>query len=276
MNHFPPLWAKSAEAAVCGSAFDLRPAPCSCWTMTAPSRPSMSIALRQPPTLEWRIGWQSYPGFPGSPGAGLRPPRPRASRASAPSTRFEIWGSHGREQLKPTAPTSCSRLTPCSRPPWNRWAGDVSPGLFRSTGGQALLPGHPLAQLASPHAGADPLPGSVCLCRLAEPGGLHLLPFDGGLELRSTDRTKGTAVGRSWRKNQPRSRWPTWATISPMKTPLPRRNRGFSILVRTEVRESSARFWLRPPEELLGFLDEWIAASQEPAPAARSPVEASR
>ena len=29
-------------------------------------------------------------------------------------------------------------------------------------------------------------------CRPAS--GLHLLPFDGGLELRSTDRTKGTAV----------------------------------------------------------------------------------
>jgi trehalose-6-phosphatase len=43
---------------------------------------------------------------------------------------------------------------------------------------------------------------------------------------------------------------------------------GYSILVRTEVRKSRARFWLRPPEELLGFLDEWIANSRSPAPAA--------
>jgi trehalose-6-phosphatase len=38
--------------------------------------------------------------------------------------------------------------------------------------------------------------------------------------------------------------------------------RGYSILVRGEVRASSARFWLRPPEELLGFLDGWIVNSQ--------------
>jgi trehalose 6-phosphate phosphatase len=53
-------------------------------------------------------------------------------------------------------------------------------------------------------------------------------------------------------------------------------DRGFSILVRTEVRASCARFWLRPPKELLAFLDEWIAASKNPAPAAGTPVEASR
>jgi trehalose-6-phosphatase len=39
-------------------------------------------------------------------------------------------------------------------------------------------------------------------------------------------------------------------------------NKGDSILVRGEVRASFARFWLRPPEELLGFLDTWIANSQ--------------
>ena len=62
-----------------------------------------------------------------------------------------------------------------------------------------------------------------------------------------------------------------------MKMPLPRSgDRGFSILVRTEVRESCARFWLRPPEELLEFLDDWIAACKNPAPAAGTQVEASR
>ena len=46
-------------------------------------------------------------------------------------------------------------------------------------------------------------------------------------------------------------------------------DRGFSILVRTEVRASCARFWLRPPQELLEFLDEWIAASRKPRPSGR-------
>ncbi len=53
-------------------------------------------------------------------------------------------------------------------------------------------------------------------------------------------------------------------------------NRGFSILVRTEVRESAARFWLRPPAELLEFLDDWIAASQDQSLAPISSAEALR
>ena len=53
-------------------------------------------------------------------------------------------------------------------------------------------------------------------------------------------------------------------------------DRGFSILVRTEVRESFARFWLRPPEELLGFLDQWIAAAQSQSSATIESAGASR
>ena len=51
-------------------------------------------------------------------------------------------------------------------------------------------------------------------------------------------------------------------------------SRGYSVLVRTEVRESFARFWLRPPEELVEFLDLWIASSQSHSRAATA--EASR
>jgi trehalose-phosphatase len=39
-------------------------------------------------------------------------------------------------------------------------------------------------------------------------------------------------------------------------------NKGYSILVRSEVRASAAQLWLQPPEELLEFLDAWIANSQ--------------
>jgi trehalose-phosphatase len=96
-----------------------------------------------------------------------------------------------------------------------------------------------------------------------EPGGLHLLPFDGGVELRSTDRTKGTAVAEIL------SRGPDDAPVAYLGDDLTDEdafvalgNQGYSILVRGEVRASSARFWLRPPEELLGFLDGWIVNSQ--------------
>jgi trehalose-6-phosphatase len=38
---------------------------------------------------------------------------------------------------------------------------------------------------------------------------------------------------------------------------------GYSILVRNEVRPSCAQFWLCPPEELLTFLDNWIAGARQ-------------
>ena len=53
-------------------------------------------------------------------------------------------------------------------------------------------------------------------------------------------------------------------------------NRGYSVLVRTEVRESAARFWLRPPEELLEFLDAWIEGSRNRASEVVTPVEAAQ
>ena len=113
--------------------------------------------------------------------------------------------------------------------------------------------------------------------RLAQPDGLHLLPFDGGLELRSTDRTKGTAVAQILAQE------PAAVPVAYLGDDLTDEdafaavgNRGFSILVRSEVRASCARFWLRPPEELLEFLDAWIASSRNQAPAVVAPLEASR
>jgi len=36
--------------------------------------------------------------------------------------------------------------------------------------------------------------------------------------------------------------------------------RGLSVLVRTKWRETAARLWLQPPEELLDFLTQWLQA----------------
>jgi trehalose 6-phosphate phosphatase len=112
---------------------------------------------------------------------------------------------------------------------------------------------------------------------VAHPDGLHLLPFDRGLELRSTDRTKGTAVAQILTQEA------ADVPVAYLGDDLTDEDafaavgdRGFSILVRAEVRASFARFWLRPPIELLQFLDEWIAASQNPAPVGGAPAEASR
>jgi trehalose-phosphatase len=104
--------------------------------------------------------------------------------------------------------------------------------------------------------------------RIGQPSGLHLLPFDGGLELRSIDRTKGTAVEEILADepgNIPAAYLGDDLTDEDAFVAVG--NKGYSVLVRGEVRASFARFWLRPPDELLDFLDAWIASSQIASPA---------
>jgi trehalose-6-phosphatase len=40
------------------------------------------------------------------------------------------------------------------------------------------------------------------------------------------------------------------------------RGRGLTMLVRAEQRPSQAEYWLRPPQDLLAFLDAWIHAAE--------------
>ena len=43
------------------------------------------------------------------------------------------------------------------------------------------------------------------------------------------------------------------------------RGRALTLLVRDQPRPSQAAYWLRPPEELLGFLAAWIRAAERTA-----------
>ena len=39
------------------------------------------------------------------------------------------------------------------------------------------------------------------------------------------------------------------------------KGKGLSVLVGKRLRDTAADIWLKPPEEMLEFLDRWIAAS---------------
>jgi trehalose-phosphatase len=91
---------------------------------------------------------------------------------------------------------------------------------------------------------------------------LRLLPFDGGLELRVTRPHKGDAVlailhdlpgdTRVAYLGDDATDEDAFRSIGP---------NGCAVLVRPEHRPTAASIWLRPPQELLMFLDEWIAAT---------------
>jgi trehalose-phosphatase len=39
--------------------------------------------------------------------------------------------------------------------------------------------------------------------------------------------------------------------------------RGLSVLVKADYRETLAQAWIRPPQELLHFLERWLSSSTE-------------
>lgn len=185
-----------------------------------------------------------------------------------PGIRAEIWGSHGRERLGSDGTYELFALSPMQRAALEQVRSEMS-----ALGLSETLEVKPTS-LAVHWRGLEPaiqdrirllVPSIFARIdqRVAQPGGLHLLPFDGGVELRSTDRTKGTAVAEIL------SQEPDDASVAYLGDDLTDEDafvalgkQGYSILVRSEVRASFARFWLRPPEELLGFLDAWIVNSQ--------------
>lgn len=93
-------------------------------------------------------------------------------------------------------------------------------------------------------------------------GGLRLIPFDGGIELRSPSRNKGTAVNSvlgEEAQEAPAAYLGDDLTDEDGFRALGRR--GISLLVRAEPRQSAARYWMKPPEELLSFLSSWISSA---------------
>jgi trehalose-phosphatase len=97
--------------------------------------------------------------------------------------------------------------------------------------------------------------------------GLDLLPFDGGVELRPRGVHKGLVVERAFADlgndaavaylGDDQTDEDAFAAI---------RGRGLPVLVRSEPRETLAGVWLRPPAEVLAFLEDWKAASASPSP----------
>ncbi len=113
---------------------------------------------------------------------------------------------------------------------------------------------------------------------IARRAGLEVQPFDGGIELRVPGRDKGTAVREVLADEPPDAAVAylgddltdedAFRALVPSEEGLqtdgasPDAGRAaagriLTALVRTELRETAARLWLRPPEELLDFLATW-------------------
>ncbi len=180
----------------------------------------------------------------------------------------EIWGSHGREQITPAGAYALHGLSQ-----EQVQALDAIEAALRKDGFAAGLERKPASLAvhwrALPPAAQSSVEASVTrlYTQFGAPAELHLLRFDGGLEVRSEAVNKGNVVKRILEET-PSSTEPV-AYLGDDTTDEDAfralRGRGLTLLVREEWRPSAAEYWLRPPGELLAFMDAWIAAAQRGA-----------
>jgi trehalose 6-phosphate phosphatase len=187
----------------------------------------------------------------------------------------EIWGLHGAERLSPDGKLEREQLRPENsatlnearlaahaaadrfRPPlrveekWNavvvHWRGRSAHAAHTAEELTLKL----FSPLATPSAGA---------------GGLKLLQFDGGIEVR-TGRNKGDAVrlmlneldhdvATAYLGDDTTDEDAFQALLESSLNA----NRRLGVLVRREWRSTAAQAWLRPPDQLRSFLASWARA----------------
>lgn len=177
---------------------------------------------------------------------------------------LEVWGLHGFERVYPDGRREQEQLPPKIAAKLDELHGALGRDSF---GG--LLEAKPNAAVLH-WRGASPAQAACIEQRaraLFEPAakipGFRLLPFDGGIELRA-GRDKSAAVETLLAESPaggPAAYLGDDLTDEAAFRAL--KGRGLSALVRTEWRETEADLWLRPPKELLDFLERWRAAEED-------------
>lgn len=99
---------------------------------------------------------------------------------------------------------------------------------------------------------------------ISEESGLVLHTFDGGLELRTPGRDKGDAV-RTILEELGDAPAVVYMGDDTTDEDAFRELKGkaLRVLIRTELRDTEADLWLRPPREMLQFLERWYEATKE-------------
>jgi trehalose-phosphatase len=183
------------------------------------------------------------------------------------STRhaLEVWGCHGWERLLPDGALTIEPV-PKQADDALRAAGSsadhaqrLGARLERKPSSLALhwrdLPEERVASIRSTVEEQW-----SALCRNAP---VVLMPFDGGLELRASGRSKAHAV-RSVVSESPASTPAAFLgdDVTDEDAFVALQGRALCVLVRSERRPSAASVWLRPPEELAAFLQRWLRARE--------------
>ena len=174
----------------------------------------------------------------------------------------EIWGLYGRQRRKPhgAVEMACSdEMVVQALMEADRW---LSTQGLRSTA--EFKPGSIAVHWRGKPAGevAD-VRRRVLLgwSGIAEQSGMDLVEFDGGIELMPPEPDKGDAVREILEHIGPEAPVAFLGDdITDEKAFAALEDRGLCVLVRPEWRETAADIWLKPPAELLDFLNRWLKA----------------
>jgi trehalose-phosphatase len=176
----------------------------------------------------------------------------------------EVWGLHGLQRRKPDGSVETVRLEERyldALSDADRWLGyqQLRHTAEFKTGSIAV---HWRGLSAW---GVEDLRGRVLLGwkPITEHSGLELLEFDGGVEIRAPEADKGDVVRlllSEMGPDTPAAYLGDDATDEHAFQAI--RGNGLSLLVRPRWRHTAAQLWIKPPDELLDFLTQWLNASR--------------
>jgi trehalose 6-phosphate phosphatase len=174
----------------------------------------------------------------------------------------EIWGSHGAERLLPDGSYQVDPPSPEHQSALRTVAQSLhSCGL--SSRMEIKAGGIAVHWRGLPSDQREPIEAKVRLlfASTAKEYGLHILPFDGGMELRASGKNKGDAVSAILAEV---GSGVAAAYLGDDQTDENAfraiKGRGIAVLVRPEPRPTVADVWLRPPDQLSRFLRDWLIA----------------
>jgi trehalose 6-phosphate phosphatase len=172
----------------------------------------------------------------------------------------EIWGGHGMERLKHDGEYHLTELGALTR------QGLAEANSWIEKQGLAAVSEKKPSGIAFHWRGMSPDEANELKERIkkkwfpaAGKFGLILHEFDGGLELRVAGITKGKVVESIIKEMG------VDTVLAYLGDDLTDEDafkalhgRGLSVLVRDSQRETAADLWIKPPQELLRFLEKWI------------------
>ena len=188
-------------------------------------------------------------------------PAVEAKALLSPLDNLEIWGAHGMERMLPDGsyrqididPETAELLSLAKERVIE--AGLISLAEFKP-GGIAIH----WRGMTDGEAGRVEARLVEGWTPLVEHPGLKLLEFESGLELRVVRPDKGDAVAAVIAESDPDAQIAYLGDDLTDEDSFRELNgRGLTVLVRPEYRETSAKLWLKPPYELIGFLEQWLS-----------------